>query len=135
ELALIRESGDDASRSGGIGAGEQHAARARKRALERHRFGKQLRVDRFRVGGGTLARALEVVPQRWCQHVKARRHRPARREGFEHRERRRERDALVDELADQGLERRASFVERGNRLLSPTLPWTHIGLLVSNEVG
>jgi hypothetical protein len=61
--------------------------------------------------------------------------RPAGREGLEHRQRRRQRDVLVDERLHERLERRAVLVERRDRLLADALSRALIGLLVGDEIG
>ena len=105
DLALIGVAGDDAASPGRIGAGDEHAAGAGKRALERHRLGKQPGIQQ-RIRPLSCLRhprvgLLELLLQLRRQHVEPRRHRTARREGLEHGERRGQRDALVDQLLDQ----------------------------------
>ena len=94
ELPLVRVPGNDSAAAGRIGAGDEHAAGARERALERQRLGKQRRVDRLLVLRRALVVLLELLFQLRQQHVEAGRHRTARREGLEHRQRGRQRDLL-----------------------------------------
>ena len=68
------------------------------------------------------------------QDIDAGRHRTAGRVGLEDGQRRRQRDTAIDQLLDEGLERLAVLVERRDGLLSATLPWTDVGLLVGHKV-
>jgi len=79
-----------------IGAGEEHPARFRERALERHAFRQQRLVQRLLILLRSRVSGFELRLQLRQQHVDPRRQRSARRERLEHRHRRRERDVLCE---------------------------------------
>src|SRR5204863_2954196 len=98
DLPLVREAGNHAARSGRIGTGDEQAPGFRKRAFERHAFGKQHLVDRLLVLRDSLKRLIELLLELRQKDFRTWWSWTARSECLEHGQRRSQRHLAVDEV-------------------------------------
>ena len=119
----------------GIRSRDQHPSGSRERSLERHCLGQQLDVVRCRVLGDAGMRFLELLFEGRRQHLETWRHRTAGCKRLEHRQRRCEGDALVDQFLDKRFECGTRFVDRHQRLLTAALTRTTVRLLIGHKIG